>query len=120
MEFKYHTLCRQVKFRAQILWYMYQIWQHHFFKSTNIFECLDYTRYNRQHGRHQEDSNKYDIYDPGWRGKKKDKHTLVIRKDECNERDKQDFVKEDNRQGPDLHGKVKDFSQGDIQANISR
>lgn len=30
------------------------------------------------------------------------------------------FCKEDNRQGPDLHGKVKDFSQGDIQANISR
>lgn len=59
------------------------------------------------------------ILDGGVR-KIKDKHTLVIRKDECNERNKQDFVKEDNRLGPDLDGKVKDISQGDIQANISR
>lgn len=52
--------------------------------------------------------------------RKKNKHTLVIRKDECNERNKQDFVKEGNRKGPDLDGKTKDISQGDIQADISR
>ena len=100
MEFKYHTLCRQVKFSAQILQYMYQMWQHHLsVKSTNISECLDYTRYyNRQHSRHQEHSNDMTsmILDGGVR-KIKDKHTLVIRKDECNETNKQDFVKEDNR-----------------------
>lgn len=43
----------------------------------------------------------------------KNKYVCVIRKDECNERNKQDFVK-DNRRGPDLAGKVKDLSQGDI------